>query len=198
MPSITPKRHNAAEAQTRAQPLVRIVLTGFMGSGKSTVGRRLAQRLGWRFVDLDAVIEDRDGRAVAQIFAESGEAIFRAAETGALLSTLQNSRIVIALGGGALETAANRDALSTAPQSCVVLLTADFDTLYKRCEEQIARAAGSSLPVRPLLGDRESAAARLARREPIYRTAAHLILDTTGQQPEESVAALIARLPSIF
>ena len=198
MTSIAPNRQKPAGATSRSQPIQRIVLTGFMGSGKSTVGRSLAQSLGWRFVDLDSVIEEHDGRTVARIFAESGEPAFRAMETDALTSSLQQSRVVLALGGGALETPANRDVLGTAQQICVVLLTADFDTLYERCRHQIPATSNASLPVRPLLGDREAAAARLARREPIYRKAAHLILDTTGHQPEESVAALLEMLCNIL
>jgi shikimate kinase len=169
-----------------------------MGSGKSTVGRRLAHRLGWRFVDLDSLIEQRDGRAVSRIFAESGEAAFRAMETEALISSLHESRLVVALGGGALETPANRHALRAASQTCTVLLTASFETLYDRCHQQIIAAADSSLPVRPLLGDRETAAARLASRESNYRETANLILDTTSQRPEESVDAAIALLKGIL
>ena len=198
MPPIAPKSHDPYDAPTRPPSIERVVLTGFMGSGKSTIGRRLAERLGWRFVDLDHVIEARDGRTVARIFAESGEPAFRAKETEALASSLQESRIIVALGGGALETPANRDALSTASRACIVLLSAEFDTLFDRCQQQITRAVGSALPVRPLLGDREAAAARLARREQIYRKAAHVILDTTGQLPEQSVEALLKILAGIL
>ena len=175
-------------------PVERIVLTGFMGSGKSTVGRSLAQRLGWRFVDLDNLIEQRDGRTVSRIFAESGEAAFRTLETEALTSSLREPRLVMALGGGALETPTNRHALGAAAQTCIVLLTASFETLYDRCRQQIAAAADSPLPVRPLLGTREAAAARLERRDANYRRTANLVLDTTGQHPEESVDALLALL----
>jgi shikimate kinase len=196
MPFSAPKSQDPP--RTEQQPIERIVLTGFMGSGKSTVGRSLAQRLGWRFVDLDNLIEEREGRAVARIFAESGEAAFRSLETAALTSSLREPRLVIALGGGALETPANRHALGTASQTRTVLLTASFETLYNRCQQQIAAAAGSPLPVRPLLGDREAAAARLARRDANYREAANLVLDTTGQQPEESVEELLAQLRSIL
>lgn len=198
MPSIAPGKDSSAKHNAPSQPVERIVLTGFMGSGKSTIGRGLAERLGWRFLDLDSVIEERDGRTVAQIFAESGEPFFRAKETEALLSLLPQSRLVVALGGGALETPGNRQALGSDSRLCVVLLTAEFETLYRRCQEQIAAAADSSLPVRPLLGDREGAAARLARRDPIYREAADIVLDTTGQEPHQSVAELISRLASIL
>lgn len=196
MPSSESKR--STPDPDSSQPVERIVLTGFMGSGKSTIGRILAQRLGWRFVDLDTLIEQRAGRAVSRIFAESGEAAFRALETDALTSSLREPRLVIALGGGALETPANRQALGSASQTRTVLLTASFEILYDRCRQQIVAAADSALPVRPLLGDREAAAARLARREANYRETANLILDTSGQQPEESVDALIALLRSIL
>ena len=172
----------------------RIVLTGFMGSGKTTLGRRLAERLGWRFVDLDCAIEKRDGREVAAIFAESGESRFRALETDALVSLLKESQLVLALGGGALETEANRQALAASAQTCTVLLTASFDTLYDRCQRQIEDTADAALALRPLLGDREAAAARLARREIAYRQSAQVILDTTGQRPEQSVDALLELL----
>lgn len=171
----------------------RVVLTGFMGSGKTTIGRNLARNLGWRFLDLDAAIEQRDGRTVATIFAESGEARFRALESAQLASALNESQLVLALGGGALETAANRHLLSTSPHTRIVFLTASFDTLYDRCQRQIA-ASATSTPVRPLLGDRDAAAARLARRDPAYRDTAHIILDTTGQQPDQTVDALLELL----
>ena len=179
-------------------PVERIVLTGFMGSGKSTIGRTLAQRLEWRFIDLDNLIEQRDGRAVSRIFAESGEAAFRILETEALTSSLREPRLVIALGGGALETPANRHALGTAAQTCIVLLTASFETLYDRCRQQIAAASDAPLPVRPLLGTREAASARFEQRDANYRKAANLVLDTTGQRPEESVDALLALLKAVF
>src|SRR6185437_3822488 len=171
MPSTTPKtRSTPGSDDTNApRPVERIVLTGFMGSGKSTIGRRLAQRLGWRFIDLDSFIEQRDGRAVSRIFAESGEDAFRIMETDALASLLREPRLVVALGGGALETQANRHALGAASQTCTVLLTAPFEVLYDRCQQQIDAGAGSPLPVRPLLGDREAGAVRLASREANYR-----------------------------
>lgn len=188
-------KHSPAD---RSAALERVVLTGFMGSGKSTIGRALSQELGWRFIDLDTAIEQRDGRPVPQIFSENGENTFRALETEALISSLSDRNIVLALGGGALDTVANRRALAESPKTRVVLLAASFDTLYQRCEEQISAAkTRSTLPIRPLLGDREAAMARLARREPVYRECAHLVLETTGQRPEESVQALLKLLKSM-
>ena len=196
MPFSAPKsRESTGSLQS---PIDRIVLTGFMGSGKSTIGRSLAQRLGWRFIDLDSLIEEHDGRPVPRIFAESGEPAFRVMETDALASALREARLVVALGGGALETQANRHAIGAAQRTCTVLLTASFDVLYDRCRQQIVAAVDSSMPVRPLLGDREAAAARLARREANYRETANFILDTTGQQPEDSVGELLRLLGSVL
>ena len=200
MPSTAPKKRTIRKfgGSKPVQPVQRIVLTGFMGSGKSTIGRILAHRLGWRFIDLDNLIEQRDGRAVARIFAESGEVAFRAMETKALTPLLREPRLVIALGGGALETPANRQALTEASLTCTVLLTASFEILYGRCQQQIVAAADSPHPVRPLLGDREAAAARLAHREANYQQTANVVLDTTSQQPAESVDALLALLTNIL
>ncbi|HEY4008995.1 MAG TPA: shikimate kinase [Acidobacteriaceae bacterium] len=179
------------------QSVERVVLTGFMGSGKSTIGRSVAEQLGWRFVDLDSAIELRDGRTVARIFSESGEEAFRALETDVLAASLHERHIVLALGGGALETPVNRILLASAPHTGIVLLTAGFDTLYDRCLQQVA-VSTSPLPVRPLLGDRETAAARLARRDATYRESAHVILDTTGQQPPETLNTLLRLLQDIL
>jgi len=81
----------------------RIVITGFMGAGKSTIGGLLAQRLGWRFLDSDAAIEANAGMTVAQIFDRHGEANFRLREAQAIRDHTRSECIVLALGGGALE-----------------------------------------------------------------------------------------------
>ncbi|MBI4475381.1 MAG: shikimate kinase [Acidobacteria bacterium] len=86
----------------------RIYLIGFMGAGKSTVGRALAQRLGWKFIDLDEAIEHAEGRSVATIFKESGEAYFRERERTHLQGVSKTEQAVIALGGGAFMDAGNR------------------------------------------------------------------------------------------
>src|SRR5437762_11443381 len=88
----------------------RIYLVGFMGSGKTTVGRRLAKKLGWKFIDLDEEIERREHRQVAEIFREKGEPYFRNLERLCLKDlSSSNSKAVIALGGGAYADAGNRD-----------------------------------------------------------------------------------------
>jgi shikimate kinase len=182
-----------------AHPVVRIVLTGFMGSGKTTVGRALAAALGWRFVDLDETIERKEQRSVARIFSESGERVFRGLETAVLAAELKQASVVMALGGGALVTEANRLALQGSEGTCAVLLTAPFDTLYDRCQTQSAtRENGAALPVRPLLGDRTAAEARFAEREPTYRSCAQIVLESTGQTPEETVDSLLKVLKNML
>src|SRR5215475_2156156 len=97
----------------------RIILTGFMGAGKSTVGALLAEKLGWRFMDTDALIETRSGSTVAQIFAEKGEDEFRLLETCAIRDSAGVDQLVLALGGGAVESGATRAALAGLEQACI-------------------------------------------------------------------------------
>jgi shikimate kinase len=158
-----------------------VVLTGFMGTGKTSIGRRLAARLGRPFVDTDALIEQRLGRTVAAIFAESGEARFRAAERDAVAEACGVAGAVIATGGGAVVDAANRGALRAAAP--VVHLTARPEVILDR-----VRAAEE---MRPLLqgGDpAERIAALLAERAAAYAAAADLTLDTSDRAIDDVVA----------
>ncbi|MGB7546541.1 MAG: shikimate kinase, partial [Terracidiphilus sp.] len=91
-----------AQSESRSAPPRRIVLTGFMGSGKSTVGPLVARRLGWRFVDVDDVIEAEAGIPIAEIFARHGEAAFRDREHSTIARLAATDALVLALGGGAI------------------------------------------------------------------------------------------------
>jgi shikimate kinase len=168
----------------------RIVLTGFMGAGKSTVGRMLAARLGWPFLDIDSVIAAEQDRTVAQIFAHHGEPHFRSleAETVArvLASDHEHSRAVVALGGGAIETEAVRNLLLR-PGAIVIFLSAPLDELLARC------GGGAETPIRPLLAAAEPPQDRLARRLPHYRQA-HLTVDTSGIPPATVVDRILGWL----
>jgi shikimate kinase len=120
-----------------------VVLIGFMGAGKTTVGRPLAKSLRWNFLDLDDVIEQREKKSVAEIFASSGEPAFRRMESAALAALLQDqhagSDLILALGGGAFVQKQNRDALNSAG-AITVLLEAPVEELRRRCQaEQKAR-----------------------------------------------------------
>ena len=150
--------------------LRRIVLTGFMGAGKTTVGRLLAARLGWEFLDLDASIESRTGLAVPSIFATHGEAHFRQLESQALASSLGRSNVVLALGGGAPESLTNRLLLEQTPATATIFLDAPFATLYRPLHDAGAqsRRIGCSCasPAQPCGSCR--------RRSALPRSPAHL------------------------
>jgi shikimate kinase len=155
----------------------RVVLVGFMGSGKSTVGRILARRLGWAFVDMDERIEERTGQRIAEIFREQGEAAFRREELAVAHELQSASRRVVATGGGAFAEAATREALRAGAYT--VWLEADFESLVKRVPTD-----GS----RPLAADREIMRRLLEQREPFYRSA-DLIVD--AMDSPEAIAGCI-------
>jgi shikimate kinase len=158
----------------------RIILTGFMGAGKSTIGALLAERLDWDFVDLDAVIEARAGKAVAEIFADEGEAAFRAFESEAIREESGRGHRVIAPGGGAIEAASTRELLAGLEQTCVVFLDAPLEILIERCLAQPNAAE------RPVLARREELEQRFEARLPYYRVA-HATVATAGLSPHETV-----------
>ena len=114
-----------------------MVLIGFMGAGKTTVGRALARRLRCQFLDLDAVIEQREGKSVAEIFASSGEAGFRRMENAALNALLDGLEgdLVLSPGGGAFVEKENRAALERAG-AVTILLEAPLEELRRRCDRE--------------------------------------------------------------
>src|ERR1700752_4683590 len=97
----------------------RLILTGFMGAGKSTVGAILARDLGWRFLDLDEVIEANSHRTIAEIFRDYGEAEFRRRERQAVQQLSDEEEIVLALGGGTVEDESTRSLLIRSPGNCL-------------------------------------------------------------------------------
>jgi shikimate kinase len=180
-------RPEAAGNGPSIPPFRVIALTGFMGAGKTTLGRLLAAELGWDFRDLDAEIEQDAGMTVAAIFRAEGEAGFRAREVAMLARMLQGERRVLALGGGAVESAEVREELANAGGLCVVYLAAPLEALVQRCLEQPGAAE------RPVLADRERLQTRWAARLPYYEQA-HLKVETAGARPEESLHTLLALL----
>lgn len=165
-----------------------VVLVGPMGSGKSSVGRALAQRLGMRHIDTDALVERRDGRSVPEIFAADGEAGFRALETAELRTALDASA-VIATGGGIVVTDENRRLLNESG-ALVVWLDASIDALAER----VGSGRG-----RPLLeGDvRSSLQEKVAERAPGYLEVADLRVDTTAMRHSDCVDAIVAALEGV-
>lgn len=190
---MTPQRRPAAgspeaDAAAEAPGLPpRIVLTGFMGVGKTAVGLGLARALHRPFVDLDRVIEAAEGMKVAEIFARRGEAAFRALEAREAGRVARLPRTVIATGGGALLNDACRGRL-LGDGARVFVLTASADALASRLAP--TRAA------RPLLtgGDlRDRISGLLDERAPCYATLGEEV-DTTDRSVEEVVADIVARL----
>lgn len=166
----------------------RILLAGFMGAGKSTIGRLLADRLRWRFLDLDTYLESRTGSTIPQLFELHGESEFRRLESAALASALAGSHTVLALGGGAPEGLTNRLLIEQNPATTVVFLDAPFPILYDRCLRQALEPGATS---RPVLADQARAHARYESRRPLYQRLARLTLDTDALTPEGSASQLL-------
>jgi shikimate kinase len=166
--------------------LRRLVLTGFMGAGKSTIGRLLAARLAWSFLDLDAHLEARTGATIPQLFERHGEAHFRRLESSALASALGRDGTVLALGGGTPEELTNRLLLEQTPATLTIFLDAPFPTLFDRCILQdIAR---------PVLADPAAAQLRFQKRHPLYRRLANLTIDTADHTADQTIDALLLAL----
>jgi shikimate kinase / 3-dehydroquinate synthase len=166
--------------------LTNVVLIGFMGTGKSAVGRCVASRLERPFIDTDAMIEARDGRTIAEIFAGEGEAAFRRLEAAAVAEAAASEGAVIATGGGVPLSSENMHALRR--RGVIVSLTASPEAI-------LARVGGGA--ERPLLGDAPAAAVErlLAEREAAYR-AADLVIDTSDASTEEVADRILAFLAS--
>jgi shikimate kinase len=160
-----------------------------MGAGKSTIGSRLAQRLGWTFIDLDDEIVRTEQQSIAQIFESVGEARFRELEQHALAAALHRKNIVLALGGGAIETAANRQRIQQDEATLLLYLAAPLEILIERCEQQqLERKAVR----RPILEKREELSERFQRRRPLYELADWTVV-TTGKTLDELVEMIMVQ-----
>jgi shikimate kinase len=161
-----------------------ILLTGFMGSGKSTTGREVARRLGWAFLDLDDAVVDLAGKDVPGIFRDSGEQGFRDLEVEALARLMgEDSRpkgLVVALGGGTLMNPA-AEALVKG-RATIVYLDVDSEVAWSRVQ-------GSD---RPLARDAARFAELLATRRPVYERVADVTIDA-GRHDVEAVAEQVVR-----
>jgi shikimate kinase len=167
-----------------------VILTGFMATGKTEVGRRLARRLGRPFVDIDGLVEAASGKKVAYIFASEGEARFRQLERAAVAEACLVPEAVVATGGGTLLDAENRRRLAAAGP--IVCLGASPEEILRRVGDPLAR---------PLLAAASPGSDRLARvrqllaeRAPVYALATHAVdtSDLSVDQVVERVRALVA------
>lgn len=166
-------------------PPKNIVLIGFMGSGKSTVGRELHQRLGYQLVDMDQVIEQRAGKPITAIFAEAGEQAFRDAETGLLEELCEPSahRRIISTGGGVIGREQNRALLRQL--GYVVWLHAPLEVIVERTSKNRDR---------PLLHTEDPVArirSLMEIRDPLYAETAHLKVETAGLDSHELATGIL-------
>jgi shikimate dehydrogenase len=161
----------------------RIVFCGFRGTGKTAIGKLVAQQTGLPFLDTDQLIEQKTGRSIPDIFHEDGEERFREVERG-VIAELPGADVVISTGGGVVTDPANMEHLRRG--SVMVVLHADIDTI----EERLARKPRPPLTGLPL---REEIAEMLDRRRQHYQAAADFCIDTSDTTPE-AAAGTVARL----
>lgn len=160
----------------------RIVLTGFMGSGKSTVGPIIAAQLGWRFIDVDTVIEAEAGNPISEIFSRHGEQAFRDREHATIAKLICAEAQVLALGGGAIERQDTRELLLNSSGTLLVHLEVELNTTLARCS--------GTENTRPVLADHTNLAARYQRRLPLYR-AAHVSVRVDDLTPQQVCDAVL-------
>lgn len=158
-----------------------LALVGFMGCGKSTVGRQVAADLGFQFVDTDTLIEDRAGLAISEIFASEGETAFRRLESEVIADLAQQRQLVIATGGGAIVNPKNLAALKQ--HALVVCLWANAEAIHERTRHQSHR---------PLLQNDDPIGTirrMLEERAPFYRQADVMV--NTELRPQREVVAQV-------
>jgi shikimate kinase len=162
-----------------------ICLTGFMGSGKSTVGKLLAQQLGWHFADLDPMIEESAGLDIPAIFERLGEPVFREMETEILARVIgeaieRGRPTVVALGGGTFVQPQNRELLRSSGAT-IVWLQCEVEELLSRCAQMTNR---------PLFRDENSFRTLYAQRLPFYELADYRV--KSEAEPRQAIAQILA------
>lgn len=169
-----------------------VVLIGYRGSGKTTTGKRLADRLWQPFVDTDDLVVRKAGKSIREIFEQQGEAAFRDLEAEVVREVCQLKEHVISLGGGALLREENRSALKASGHK-IIYLKCEPKELHRRIT-----ADPQSAETRPGLtaigGTLEEVQALVAEREPLYRAAMTAELDVTHLEPQDAVVYLVRLL----
>ncbi|MEM1121841.1 MAG: shikimate kinase [Bacteroidota bacterium] len=167
--------------------MTKIYLIGFMGSGKSYMGKGLAQLLGWEFLDMDEFLEANEGQTISQIFEEGGETLFRALEKNYLHATYDFDKTIIATGGGAPCFFDNLAWMNT--HGTTIYLDTPIPILVKRLKKETAH--------RPLLANKTAEqlasfiAQKLEARNPFYQKADHIFQYQSGlETPEDLLAEL--------
>lgn len=167
-----------------------IILIGFMGSGKSTVGRMLARQLRFRFLDTDKLVEERARLAIPEIFAQHGEADFRERETAVLESLRGVRQHILATGGGIVTVPENIPLLRSL--GLVVLLKADPDEIFRRVSRNSER------PLLQVEDPRRRVLDLMATRQPFYDSAAHFTVDSTRLRHEDVTEKILDEAHRFF
>lgn len=167
-----------------------LTLIGYRATGKTTLAKLLAKKLGWQWIDADVEIERRAGKSIARIFAEDGEPAFRDLETQVLADLCRRDKLLLAAGGGAPLREQNRQTLRQCGK--VVWLTAQPETILQRMAADLTTAQRrpsltAQTPLHEIIQ-------LLAQREPIYRQTADLTIDTENRTPEELAAEILDHL----
>lgn len=166
-----------------------IILIGFMGTGKTIIGKRLAERLNWDFIDTDIEVERVTGKTIPQIFKQFGEARFRSEEKLVVKKLSKKKHLVVATGGGAVLDSENVSCLRES--GILICLTADPETILKRIK------AGQN---RPLLSGKEDIKQKIEELLSVRLQAysvADLNIDTSSDQPDQVVEKIIQNLRSV-
>jgi shikimate kinase len=164
-----------------------LTFIGYRATGKTTLAKLVAQQLRWDWIDADVEIERRSGKTISRMFAEDGEPAFRNLEAAVIADLCRRDRLVLAAGGGAPLRPESRQAMRNGGK--VVWLTASPDTIARRMSSDATTAAR-----RPNLTQKDpltEITELLARREPIYRETADLVIDTEGRTPDSLAAEII-------
>lgn len=169
-------------------PMSSIFLVGFMGCGKTTVGRELAERLGWSFVDLDEEIAESEGRLIPEIFADGGEKAFRVAERHALEQAVSSTAAVIATGGGLFQFPENRLLIGNAGGWSVFL-----DVPWPILEERMAPGDGS----RPMWSSAATARTLFEQRSESYQLADATVEVKNGQSAADVAEEIVLMRPEL-
>jgi shikimate kinase len=169
-----------------------VVLIGYRGSGKTSIGRRLAELLGLGFVDTDILIADAAGTTIRDIFAAEGEAGFRQRESAAIASVATRDGLVIALGGGAVLNPGNLQALKASGRAHVIWLRAPAEVLHARIQGDAATSA--TRPNLTAAGGLEEVRRLLAQRKPLYEAAADHEIDVSDLSIEKAARDAAERL----
>ncbi|MBM3710518.1 MAG: shikimate kinase [Actinobacteria bacterium] len=163
-----------------------ISLTGFMGSGKSTIGKILAEKLNFLFLDLDTIIELSEGKKISEIFSEYGEKYFRDAESEVIKKIYFNRNCVFSCGGGVVLKKENMDIIKS--QSIIIYLKISPQTAYERLK---------NVNDRPLLSEKNrriTVENLIKKRQALYKGYADIIIDADSDKPETIAEYIISRI----